>query len=1286
MTQRFDAETVTKAMASPRWSALVRTGLDLSAVVTWDPGIVRESRVLVPIDVQALYVPQGSTENMVRIPLALTAPDGQPPVPPTPVLDPGAPRPAGVHLHWAPPDALLRGTMTEASANRLQLPPLPDRWVVVRLLVPKGADAPHVRGFVLEADTAKAVPLEQYPAGASTTPQAGRTVPVAELTGGAGGSLNWTGVYDAGTNRLSFFDPLDDLANVAPNGVEGDQAAYLVAGWWSTPALDPLDGAQTTASLHDRLHTLGWALTDDLERGDSLHGSQVVTRLRRTSLGLDSATRYRPVSANSFTTGTGGGVQPAAARSDIDLGDAIRPQVFTPSTSVFTDEVGPVVQTDPAWPRSVLLHGAIYGVPVAGTPTVDNRPKSEDVGVVLGEQGDDLAAALASAGLASDDPEERRALERLLSAFTGQLLDRVGSADGLVDVEEHEHASAFVSRQGGAGGTDRLQSGRQAGGFAVGRQGRSTAARVASGATSVGIAARVASFAKVRSELRALTLDDQRGVMVALTAPRPEVEPVVEPREVVRPAPRFHVPTEPMIAVRGGGRSLIHGNDGRFSPDGLLHCRWPSQVTRGIDQVVEGRDLLPTLGTGGVPDEVTLLAQEALVFDPYLAPWLAATAAKRNNLDPAATAKRVLAEAALRFGTNAVYDGRTAAFQPTARAAAAAGRPTFSLAGGLVADQLRRFSLVVGTDPDPVGVTAWSQPWIPLWLEWEAALDVADRFDGWALQEVDDELVQGANPPTTRRTFRGRSPLTTGTATTLGAAIRGWLAAEDQRDQAGQGEADEATEAALTTIADAIEHLDVLAASLDGIREQLLGFRYDSGLVRVRKDDGTLSPPATTGDAPSFFRAGRMTVTKARLVDAFGRVLDLPVDQVRVPVRGAVTDAPSALLLRPRLTLPARFLFRFVDPAAEGADAAEATVDQVDPDRMVNPVAGFLLPDHIDEALEVFDVAGAPLGQLSHEPIGGGVVWEIAPGRSGPPDAGPLLGLAGGTRHAGFLAAGVVAADARERKGAPADPDRESALSALLRAIDTTLWTVDAFQGIGSEHIAGLVGRPIAIVRARLSLDIGPDLGLEPAAATAALADRAFTVRVGELTRADDVLLAYFVDDDYEHVRVVDKVVAELALESRRQKGQLGRYATTPQVPPTKPIDHPYVVAEDELKIRPGQVVRLTLLLVPGGNVHLTSGVVPRKSLQLARDWVAPGLAVMAPSARVGPVLVDPAQVRLPKISAFPKNQVFTRRATPSTWKDDPILAATQTALLPDLPHEVQEGYIRIAPEQEKEP
>ena len=68
-------------------------------------------------------------------------------------------------------------------------------------------------------------------------------------------------------------------------------------------------------------------------------------------------------------------------------------------------------------------------------------------------------------------------------------------------------------------------------------------------------------------------------------------------------------------------------------------------------------------------------------------------------------------------------------------------------------------------------------------------------------------------------------------------------------------------------------------------------------------------------------------------------------------------------------------------------------------------------------------------------------------------------------------------------------------------------------------------------------------------------------------------------------------------------------------------------------------------------------GVLPRKALELAREWVAPGLARLSPSLRTGPLLIEPDQVRLPKVSVFGAKQVFTRRDTPATWRDDPILS-----------------------------
>ncbi len=1287
----FDNQTITKQLLGARWSALARTGLSLDAVGRFDTTLLRDTRVLVPIDVQALYVPAGSGEAMTRLPLAIAAPDGQAMPVATSYLADGPARPAGVHLRWAMPDALLRGSLGDNGAtNRLALPALPDRWVVLRVLAPKGSAVPKLRGWVIEADTTRVVPLEQWPAGAAAVTATGRSVPAEGLTGSCGGSLNWTGVYDATLNRFALHDPLDDLVALAPAGVEGDQVAYLVAGWWSQPTLDPLDGAQTDSSLHERLRQLGWALIEDREDTEKQQQERRVLQDKQASVGLDVATRYA-TKAVALQAGVRAAPTAAAATK-------LKPGLQQ-ATAAFADRATAVIQTEPHWPRSSLLHGSLYGVPISGPVTIDNRPAASELDAVWGEHGEDIAATLASTALAPTDAAARRAYERLLAAFTGNLIDRIDSGDGLVDVEEWEHVAGYASRPGGDGGTDRLLEGADAGPLAAGRHARGAVARASAAALKgdAGTGTKV-SFGKQRKDLRIVSKDEQRTQMhewgetdkeraqkQSTPAQAGRAEPAV--REVKLAAPRLYTPGEPMLALRGARRSLIHGGDGRHSADGKLNCRYPSQVIRAIEQVIDGSEILPTLGTAAVPDEVLLLARELLMHNPYWATWLAGVASARHGLDGAATRKRMVAEAALRFGsTEAVYDGTSGAFS---RKVSMAGGATRATTDARIADQLRRFSLFQGVDPDPVGVTAWSQPWIPLWLEWELGLELDDTLAGWSLGTVDLQAGEAMPATPIARTVQGRSPLTTGVANNLSGAVRSWLAAEDQRDKNNQGEASESTEAALARIAAAVDQLDVLSANFDGLREQLLGLAYDGGLPRLRLPDGTLGDYPRNGETPLWLRGGALRLRRARLVDAFGRTLDVPLERLHAPQRLALpATAPvpagargEALRLPPRLTLPARLMFRLVDPAARGDEAAEANVDQVEPTRMVNPVMGFLLPDHIDEALEVFDAAGAPLGQLMHEPIGGGVVWEIAPGREGPADAGPLFGLSGGATHLGRLAAGTVTADAQVRQGASAGADDESALSALLRSIDTTMWSVDALRSMGTEHIAGLVGRPIAVVRARLRLDIQSDYGLDAVAATLALADRAFTVRIGEITRSDDAVLGYFIDDDYAHVHVVDKVVAQLAIDSGRLRGQLAGIDTAAQVPGTRPITHPYVVAEDELQLRPGQTVMITLLMHPAGKAHATCGVLPRKSLQLARDWVAPALAVIAPSARIGPVLIDPAQVRLPKISSFPKNQLFTRRDTPASWKDDPILAATQEALLPELPHEVQEGYIRIAPE-----
>jgi hypothetical protein len=319
-----------------------------------------------------------------------------------------------------------------------------------------------------------------------------------------------------------------------------------------------------------------------------------------------------------------------------------------------------------------------------------------------------------------------------------------------------------------------------------------------------------------------------------------------------------------------------------------------------------------------------------------------------------------------------------------------------------------------------------------------------------------------------------------------------------------------------------------------------------------------------------------------------------------------------------------------------------------------------------------------------------------------PADAAPGTDLAPAQAVLGRLAAGLVAADAAARRGGTAaeaadpastppgeQPVRESALSAVLRAIDTTLWTVDPVAGAGSSAVGAIVGRPVAVVAATLTLDVADDLddlSLDPSGRAArvavyrGLARLEFPVRLGEITRTDDGLLGYFVDGDFTRMRLVDRAVADLALESGRGKGFLGPWAETPQVPGQDTITHPYLHAEDEVLLRPGVPRLITLLMLPGAAVHLTAGVVPRSSVRLSRAWFAAGLERLSPSVRVGPELVDPGDLRLPLVAALGENQTLTTREGPLGWRDDAILAATQSAVLPDRVSVLREGWIRVTP------
>ncbi len=205
---------------------------------------------------------------------------------------------AGVHLHWALPDGLARGSSD--GSGKVAFRVTPNRWLVVRVPGTPGAGA--LTGWIVESDylgvpadpgLSRIVPVWDPPPppapGATVVPPApapqataaagppyrpiGRAVPYPDWTedqaapGGPAryaprglrtavgyGTPEHAASYSHAPNVFGFHDDLHGVG-------EDSQLAYAIVGWYSDPADDPLtapDGgtdAEKVAAIRDRL---GW--------------------------------------------------------------------------------------------------------------------------------------------------------------------------------------------------------------------------------------------------------------------------------------------------------------------------------------------------------------------------------------------------------------------------------------------------------------------------------------------------------------------------------------------------------------------------------------------------------------------------------------------------------------------------------------------------------------------------------------------------------------------------------------------------------------------------------------------------------------------------------------------------------------------------------------------------------------------------------------------------------------------------------------------------------------------
>lgn len=1297
---------------------------------TWYLALPRTPRVMVPVHAEALVVRQGSNRPWARCGMQPPPADAEGPVDVSELLHPPFtdledPRPPGVYLHWALPDALTHGSQKVTTkpggeqVTEIVFPAVPDRWLVLRLHPSQKVENRRtVRGWVLQAHDADPQP---HDLDAWTEPGAHLTQRQ-PMTALGHGDASWSAYYDNVVNRMAFYDHLEDV----PAG----PIAYLVCGWYSDPTLDPLGDAQinSLADFEAKLAELRWSLPEkDLQKAAQKSSGYI---LAAEKSGLE--TRLPPAMQQRYSS-------------------AFEFRPFKMADEPGTTPDGPPYLTNGAWwPECTIYHGAVVGI---GWPGIGWEGNEE--GTLSGEEGgapaaSDIKVAFGNTlaeGLAALVGEINSSVKdaRILEAFQQGLLHELNEPDGRARVDSQLHAGAFGSLPGGvetervwrpASGTppppSRVGSAIKAGVFERNER-----------ATTVKQSPKAPKFAREettthRKEVQAAVFQSPSvwkevkvesgglGKILREVAPRLE-EPYVPGRweNVARALPRFFFPKDPVVLLQGLKRSFQFGHDGRFAADGTLQCRltgtcakeyvewqkdiaWPPIYPEDIlDRGVEN---------GSVPPECEELLGEVALLDPGSSVPIVESGTTGIIFDDSMDAK-----AAVKSDATA---NQQAAYQsgPFVKAQAVQRLMVHQTSWWATRDPRVDHSPLVsksgfgGLLPSPVAFTPPSAPWSPVHVEWriEYVASPGGHSD-WQLGEADynEAVPQLPSAGAQGVVFEGRSVLSAGANLALAQAVRRAVeqvavaggsckmpfdkgvieAASEVSSQVlksikdfyveGGPSAADVDRSALEDVATALESMDLLSAGLDDLNTRLRG-----GLA----GDGEKKPPA--GDpVPSPFhvlRSGFMRVLRLRLVDCFGQYVDLagsgghkPADPAQI-IRTEpldVTTRPDLLALPPRFTSPARLWLRYMDAAGSTQEARLGS----DTTSGVSPVCGYLMPNHIDSALLFYAADGSDIGVVRTNESGV-VAWEDAPGRPSTVGQSPLL--AAPNKFLGGIGEGLVewgVADAGLLAG------HDTALDALMRVIDSTLWSVDPFGHQGEEHLALLLGHPVVVMRAVVRLEV--DEPVDPQ--TAAL--QRVPVRLGSLTHWQDGLFGFFVNDDYKRLYCAP-AAAKLAREVGPGRGFLQQVTAVPAFYNSfgndidaqgdaggAPVSHPYVDTSGVLYLQPNQEVRLTLLVEPLTRVHATSGILPRKDIGMRREWVNDALSRLSPTFRFGPVLIDPQRIRMPVPHDLNGTWSWDHRTSVTTWANSPVVHATHDALLAPDPPRGSEGWLRLTPPSEEE-
>ncbi|NEP73847.1 MAG: hypothetical protein F6K25_17510 [Okeania sp. SIO2G4] len=382
-----------------------------------------------------------------------------------------------------------------------------------------------------------------------------------------------------------------------------------------------------------------------------------------------------------------------------------------------------------------------------------------------------------------------------------------------------------------------------------------------------------------------------------------------------------------------------------------------------------------------------------------------------------------------------------------------------------------------------------------------------------------------------------------------------------------------------------------LSQSLGGFNEALLmhkqtmqlpiaeplGFaEYKSFTDEVREmvQQSIRSAPEPLNDFNPI-RSGAMKILRLRLVDTFGQVRELDVSNIITTEQMTTPKSPYLVTLPPRLVQPARLNFRWLS-ASQGEQ-------EMNSHPATTPICGWVLPNNLDNSLAIYDNLGKALGSINQQ-----AKWKSAPGISrrihNDDIPNPYL-----KRVVNYII----------NQG-------QSFLSDFISALDSGLENIDPENFAQHQGLALLMGRPIAVVRASLNLElqglpaINEDWNvfwqdLKRNSRDTDGFDRVkFPIRLGEYHQFNDGLVCYWQEEEDGLSKVFYAPQSDLDQDTPNIKVHL----------------------EDAPKL-------FTMLIDPRGKVHATCGILPTKGIDIPPDQYQEALEKIEITFLSTPILTD---------------------------------------------------------------